>query len=198
MPAKYLIGLKCEGCKKTSDLISASTCELDFDKLQVQYDYGAIRSQVSKELIQRREPDLWRYIEFLPINADQKPDTSLGTGYTPLIKTKNLARDLGIEAELYIKDDRANPTHSFKDRLVEIAVAKALEFNYSTIACVSTGNLGNSVAAHAARAGLKAYVFIPHDLEPEKIRGTAIFSPTLIGIKGAYDQVNRFGCELAS
>lgn len=197
MPANLLLGLKCESCGRTYGLTPNNICEMDFGPLRVQYDYGAIKREVSRQAIQKREPDMWRYIEFLPINADQKPETSLGTGYTPLIRSKNLARALGIEAELYIKDDRANPTHSFKDRVVETAVAKALEFGYKAIACVSTGNLGNAIAAHAARAGLKAYVLIPDDLEPEKIRGTAIFGPVIVGVRGTYDQVNRLGSELA-
>jgi threonine synthase len=197
MPAQYLLGLKCEGCGRESGLIPQNICEFDFGPLRVQYDYARIAKAVSRELFGRREPDMWKYIEFLPINSDQKPETSLGTGYTPLIRAKNLARALGIEAKLYIKDDRANPTHSFKDRVVETAVAKAKEFGYDAIACVSTGNLGNAVAAHAARAGLKAYILIPCDLEQEKIRGTAIFNPVLVGVRGTYDQVNRLGTELA-
>ena len=178
MPAQYLQGLECVGCKRQLDLVPQQVCDYDFRVLNVKYDLERITQNVNRKLIADREPDMWRYIEFLPINGDEKPETSLHTGYTPLITAKNLAKALGVN-ELYIKDDRANPTHSFKDRVVETAVAKALEFGYQAFGCASTGNLGNSVAAHAARAGLKAYIFIPHDLEPEKVTGMVIFNPVL-------------------
>ena len=138
---------------------------------------------------------MWRYIEFLPIDADQKPATSLDTGYTPLLRANNLARALGVN-ELYIKNDTVNPTNSFKDRVVEMAVAKAIEFGYDSIGCVSTGNLANAVSAHAARAGLKAYVLVPDTLEEEKILAIGAFGPNLVRISGAYDQVNRLGVEI--
>ncbi len=196
MPSQYLRGLKCTNCRRISDLLPTQVCELDFAPLRVVYNFERIRAAINPNTIGDRYPDMWRYIEFLPINAEQKPETSLGTGYTPLVRARNLAEVLGVD-ELYIKDDRANPTHSFKDRVVEVAVAKALEFGYKAIACASTGNLGNAVAAHAARAGLKAYILIPADLELEKITGTAIFKPVLIGVRGSYDQVNRLGSEIA-
>ena len=199
MPKQFLNGLKCEfeSCGRLYGLVAQHICDADFAPLRVQYDYGKIRQNISREKIEGRAPDMWRYIEFLPIDGDEKPETSVSTGYTPLIRARNLSKSLGIEAELYIKDDRANPTHSFKDRVVEMAVAKAIEFGYTAIACASTGNLGNALAAHAARAGLNCYIFVPHDLEPEKIRGMMIFKPTLIGMKGVYDDVNRVCSEIA-
>ena len=196
MPAKYLLGLKCaDGCQREYTLLPTNTCDWDFGPLSVKYDYGAIARDVSRQKIQGREPTMWRYIEFLPIDADQKPATSLDTGYTPLLRANNLARALGVN-ELYIKNDTVNPTNSFKDRVVEMAVAKAIEFGYDSIACVSTGNLANAVSAHAARAGLRAYVLIPDTLEEEKIIAIGAFGPNLIRISGAYDQVNRLGSEI--
>lgn len=198
MPEQYLLGLKCDvGCGKEFTLIPQHICDVDFGPLRVQYDYPQIKKDIRRRKIDRRAPDMWRYIEFLPINGDKKPETSLSTGYTPLIRAGNLAKALGIQEELYIKDDRGNPTHSFKDRVVEMAVAKAKEFGYDDIACASTGNLGNALAAHAARAGLKCYIFVPHDLEQEKISGMLVFDPILIGIKGVYDEVNRLCSEIA-
>jgi len=160
----------------------------------VAYNYQAIASTISKEKIAARRPSLYRYAELLPV-ADESP-VDLGAGYTPLIRADRLAAELGL-GELWIKNDTVNPTGSFKDRVVSVALTKARELGFKVAACASTGNLGNSVAAHAAHAGLKSYVFIPSNLERGKVLGSAVYGTTLVAVDGNYDEINRLCSELA-
>ena len=171
-------------------------CEETFAPLEVAYDYDAIRRLVSRESIQAGPNSIWRYKPFLPVATDNPID--VGTGMTPLIKSTRLARRLGLK-NLYIKNDAVNmPTLSFKDRVVSVALTRAREFGFSTVSCASTGNLANSTAAIAAHAGLECCVFIPSDLEAGKILGTLIYNPTVMAVKGNYDQVNRLCSEVAN
>jgi threonine synthase len=160
----------------------------------VAYDYDAVRANISRESIAARRPDLWRYAELLPTTAGSSVD--LGDGFTPLIRADRLAAEIGL-SEVWLKNDTANPSGSFKDRPVSIALAMAQELGFKAAACASTGNLGNSVAAHAAHAGMKSYVFVPHDLEPNKILGSAVYGTTLVAVDGSYDDINRLCSELA-
>ena len=169
-------------------------CEFCFGPLEVSYDYEAISRVISRERIQNGPLTMWRYQDLLPVDGDHAVD--LQTGFTPLMKAPNLGRLLGLD-HLYIKNDAVNPTNSFKDRVVSVASTKALEYEFKTLACASTGNLAGSVAAHAARAGMNAYIFIPADLERGKVVGAAIYGPTLVAINGSYDDVNRLCSELA-
>jgi threonine synthase len=169
-------------------------CELCFGPLEVAYDYDAVKAVVSRESIAAGPRSLWRYKPLLPIEADHVVDTH--TGFTPLVKADNLGRALGLR-NLYVKNDTVNPTFSFKDRPVSIASTKALELGFDTLACASTGNLAGSVAAHAAKAGLRACIFIPADLEPSKVVGASIYEPTLVAVDGNYDDVNRLCSEIA-
>jgi threonine synthase len=162
--------------------------------LEVVYDYDAITRAVSRERIVEGPPTMWRYEDFLPVDADMALD--MGTGFTPLIRAENLGRKLGLE-NLYIKNDSVNPTFSFKDRVVSVASAKALEFEFDTLACASTGNLMGSVAAHGAKAGMNTIVLFPANLEKGKILGAAIYGATLVAVDGTYDEVNRLCSELA-
>jgi threonine synthase len=162
--------------------------------LEIVYDYDAIGNAISREKIAARDKNLWRYRELLPI--DGEPQVGMYSGFTPLVKAHRLAQALGVK-ELYIKDDSVNhPTFSYKDRVVSVAISKAIEFGFDTVSCASTGNLANSVAAHAAKAGLNCYVFVPDGLEQGKIIGSAIYGPKTIAIKGNYDDVNRLCSEI--
>lgn len=189
-------GLKCRECGRKYPKEPLHVCEFCFGPLEVEYDYEVIKNQLSREKILSRPTNLWRYRELLPI--DGEPRDGLSSGFTPLIRATNLANELGVR-ELYIKDDSVNhPTLSFKDRVVAVALSKAREFGFDTVACASTGNLANSVAAQAAVANFKRYIFIPADLESGKIIGSLIYSPNLIGVRGNYDQVNRLCSEIAA
>jgi threonine synthase len=190
----YIRGLKCRECGRLYPAEALHVCEYCFGPLEVDYDYEAIRATISREKIAAGPRSIWRYRDLLPIDGDQIVD--LGSGYTPLVKADNLARELGLR-ELYIKNDSVNPSFSFKDRPVSIASSKAVQLGFDTLACASTGNLACSVAAHAARAGMRACVFIPADLEQGKILGAAIYEPTLIAVDGNYDDVNRLCSEVA-
>jgi len=171
-------------------------CELCFGPLEVDYDYDLIARTVTRESIQAGPNSIWRYRAFLPVQTDDYID--VGTGMTPLIKANRLARRLGIK-NLYIKNDAVNmPTLSFKDRVVSVALSRARELGFSTVACASTGNLANSTAAIAAHAGLECCVFIPSDLEAGKVLGTVIYSPKVFSVQGNYDQVNRLCSEVAN
>ena len=171
-------------------------CEECFGPLEVAYDYDKIRSQVSRETIQAGPNSIWRYRSFLPVATDNYID--VGTGMTPLVESKRLARRLGLK-KLYIKNDAVNmPTLSFKDRVVSVALSRARELGFSTVSCASTGNLANSTAAIAAHAGLDCCVFIPADLEAGKVLGTLVYSPTVMAVEGNYDQVNRLCSEVAN
>ena len=169
-------------------------CEFCFAPLEVVYDYDGIRSRLTRERIESGPRSMWRYTDLLPGLDEHRVD--LGAGFTPLRPAPRLGAALGLR-DLWIKNDTANPTHSFKDRVVSVALTIAREFGYSVVACASTGNLANAVAAHAANAGMDAYIFVPYDLEPAKIVGTAVYGPKLVAVKGTYDDVNRLCSEIA-
>jgi len=190
----HVQGLRCRECGREYEAAPIFTCEWCFGPLEVAYDYDAIKASVTREKIAAGPLSLWRYSDLLPVEADAAVD--LGTGFTPLVRADRLAAELGL-GEVWLKNDTRNPTNSFKDRVVSVALSKALEFGFKVAACASTGNLANSVAAHAARAGLKSYVFIPADLEQGKIVTTAVYGGNLVAIKGNYDDVNRLCAELA-
>lgn len=189
----FATGLRCRECGRAYPIEPIYVCEVCFGSLEVVYDYAAIKRTISREKIAAGPSSIWRYRELLPVGDDV---VDINAGFTPLVKAKNLGQVLGLK-QLYIKNDCVNPSYSFKDRVVAVASTKAREFKFQAIACASTGNLACSVAAHAARAGMKSYVFIPSDLEQGKILGAAIYGPTLIAVEGNYDQVNRLCSELA-
>jgi threonine synthase len=183
----YVRTLRCRKCGREYPLGPVNLCDFCFSPLEVNYDYKSMAKDVSVEKITSGPSSIWRYRDLLPAN-DEVVD--LGTGFTPLTLAANLGRELGL-TQLYLKNDCLNPTYSFKDRAVSVAVTKAQEFGFTTLACASTGNLAASVAAHAAKAGLKAYVFLTSDVEPEKLVGIAVYNPTMVAVEGSYDQVNR-------
>jgi threonine synthase len=184
--------LRCRECGREYPIAPKHVCEYCFGPLEVVYDYESMQRAVSRESIDRGPTSLWRYRDMLPIEAEP---VDLQPGMTPLIKAKNLGEALGLK-NLYIKNDCANPTWSFKDRVVAIASSKAREFGFTTLACASTGNLANAVSAHAARAGMEAFVFVPNDLEAGKLLGSSIYGANLIAVDGSYDDVNRLCAEL--
>ncbi|MCL5290971.1 MAG: pyridoxal-phosphate dependent enzyme, partial [Actinobacteria bacterium] len=188
-------GLKCRECGLEYPLAAIHVCEYCFGPLEVVYDYDAIGREVSRESIAAGPRSIWRYAALLPVDVNFVVD--LGTGFTPLVRAENLAGELGLE-ELYVKNDTINPTSSFKDRVVSVALARAREFGFDVLACASTGNLANSVAAHAAKAGLSSYIFIPADLEAAKVLTTAVYGSTLVVVEGNYDAVNRLCSEVAA
>jgi threonine synthase len=188
--------LKCKECGAEYELKAMHVCELCFGPLEVAYDYDALRRQVTRESIQAGPNSIWRYRAFLPVASENPID--VGTGMTPLVQANRLARRLGLK-KLYIKNDAVNmPTLSFKDRVVSVALTRAKELGFDTVSCASTGNLANSTAAIAAHAGLDCCVFIPSDLEAGKVLGTLIYNPTVMAVKGNYDQVNRLCSEVAN
>ena len=188
--------LKCKECGQEYELQASHVCELCFGPLEVIYDYNALRHSVTRETIQAGPHSMWRYQKFLPVHSENPID--VGTVMTPLVRSQRLARRLGLN-KLYIKNDAVNmPTLSFKDRVVSVALTRARELGFTTVSCASTGNLANSTAAIAAHAGLDCCVFIPADLEAGKILGSLIYSPTLMAVKGNYDQVNRLCSEVAN
>ena len=190
-----VLGLKCRECERKYPKEPLHVCEFCFGPLEVDYNYEAIQKSISRRSIEQGPESLWRYIDLLPI--DGEPTDGLNSGFTPLIRAKNLGDALGVK-ELYIKDDSVcHPTLSFKDRVVAIALSKSKEFNFDTVSCASTGNLANSVAANAAIANLKCYIFIPADLELGKIVASLVYAPTVVGIMGTYDEVNRLCSEIA-
>lgn len=192
----YVKGLKCRECGRPYPKQAIYVCEYCFGSLEVDYDYEAIRKNLTREKISKGPNSLWRYRELLPL--DHEPTVGLTAGFTPFFRAKNLAKRLGI-SELYIKDDSCSHlTWSFKDRVVSVALSKAKELGFNTVSCASTGNLANSVAAHAAQAGFKCYIFIPADLELAKVVGTLVCAPTLVAVKGNYDDVNRLCAEIAA
>ena len=190
----FATNLRCRECGRLYALEPIHVCEFCFGPLEVIYDLDAARRTVTRERIAAGPRSIWRYRDLLPVRGERIID--INAGFTPLIRAENLARELGVK-ELYLKNDCVNPSYSFKDRVVSVASSKALEFGFDTLACASTGNLACAVAAHAARAGLKAYVFIPANLEAGKILGAAIYNPTLVAVDGNYDEVNRLCSELA-
>ena len=191
----FMRALKCRECGREYPLTATHVCEFDFGPLEVVYDYERIQESLTRATIQSRPKSMWRFRELLPVADD--PTVGVQVGFTPLIKADRLAKRLGIR-ELWIKNDTVNyPSLSFKDRVVSVALSRAKELGFTTVACASTGNLANSVAANAASAGLRAYVFIPSDLEQGKILNSLIYGANVIGIKGHYDEVNRLCAEIA-
>ncbi len=190
----HVTALRCRGCDREYPVEPINACEFCFGPLEVSYDYESIARTVTRKSIADGPLTMWRYHDFLPVDAEAAVD--LATGFTPLLRAKNLGRLLGLE-HLYIKNDSVNPTFSFKDRPVSVTTTKALEFEFETLACVSTGNLMGAVAAHGAKAGMRTLVFYPAYLEPGKIIQTAVYGPTLVAVEGTYDQANRFCSELA-
>jgi threonine synthase len=190
-----LYELRCRECGKTWGNQPRSICDDCFSPLEVSYDYDALRASVTRERVASRAPNMWRYAELLPLPQDYEPN--LPVGLTPLFRAPRLARHFGA-TNLFIKNDAVClPTLSFKDRVVAVALSQARNFGFDTIACSSTGNLANAVAAQAARNGLKAWIFVPADLEPAKILGTQVFGAKLVRIAGSYDQVNRLCSQIA-
>jgi threonine synthase len=188
-------GLKCRLCGKSYPKEPTNFCPEDFGPLEVDYDYDAIAESLSREKISLRPENMWRYRELLPI--DGEPTVGVQVGGTPLVKADRLADALGVE-ELYVKNDAVNfPTLSFKDRVVSVALSKAREFGFEVVGCASTGNLGNSVAANAAAAGLRSFILVPADLERSKLLGTSVYGAQLVGVRGTYDQVNRLCTQIA-
>jgi threonine synthase len=185
--------LSCRECGTTYPLEALYVCERCFGPLEVAYDHSGLDRDEAKRKIQAGPAGIWRYADFLPFA--ERPRDPLQPGLTPLIRADRLAERLGLE-EVWIKNDAANPTHSFKDRVVAVALAKARELGFTTVACASTGNLANAVAAHAAAAGLESYVFVPADLEEQKLLATGVYGTRLIGVRGNYDDVNRLCTEL--
>ena len=190
----YATGLRCRKCGQEYPLKPIRVCDFCLSPVEVNYDYKALAGVLSHQIISEGPSTLWRYRDLLPV--EDKGEVDLGTGFTPLVKADNLGRELGLD-ELYIKNDCLNPTYSFKDRAVSVAVTKAREFGFDTVACASTGNLAASVAAHAVKANMKAYVFVPATVEPGKLVGVAIYKPNLITVDGSYDDVNRLCAEVA-
>jgi threonine synthase len=187
--------LKCKECGTAYELDASYVCENCFGPLEVAYDFSELDAVAAKRRIQAGSQGIWRYADFLPFEG--RPGDPLEPGLTPLLRADRLAERLGVGAEIWIKNDAANPTHSFKDRVVAVAVAKAKELGFETIACASTGNLANAVAAHAAAAGLESYVFVPANLEEQKLLATGVYGTNLVGVRGNYDDVNRLCTQLA-
>jgi threonine synthase len=185
----------CRNCGATFGLIAQHACAECFGPLEVDYD-GELMRAVSREQIEAGPQNIWRYAGLLPVGQDPAERVSLDPGMTPLVRADRLAAELGMTGGLWVKDDSANPTHSFKDRVVSLAATAARRLGYTKIACASTGNLANSVAAHAARAGLPSVVFIPADLETGKVVQSAVYGQTLVAVDGSYDDVNRLTSEL--
>jgi len=193
MPAE---ALQCKECREEFELGASYVCDRCFGPLEVRYDHSALDDPAElRRKIQAGPPSIWRYVDFLPF--DRRPRTGLDAGFTPLIRSERLAERLGL-GEVWVKNDAANPTHSFKDRVVNVAVAKARELGFDVVACASTGNLANAVAAHAAAAGLESYVFVPSDLEEQKILATGVYGTRLVAVRGNYDDVNRLCTELSA
>ena len=190
----HVSGLRCRECDREYPVEPLNVCDFCFGPLEVVYDYVSIGNSISRESIANGPLTMWRYHDLLPVNSEYVLD--MGTGFTPLVRAKNLGRVLGLD-NLYIKNDSVNPTFSFKDRVVSVATAKALEFEFDVLACASTGNLAGAVAAHGAKAGMKTMVFFPADLEKGKIIGAGIYGADLVAVDGTYDQVNRLCSELA-
>ena len=192
--ATTLQGLRCKECGREYPLEAHYFCADCFGPLEVAYDYGDLDAAEVRRRIQAGSDGIWRYADFLPFES--RPAAALEPGLTPLIRADRLAERIGV-GEVWIKNDAANPTHSFKDRVVAVALAKAIELGFDTIACASTGNLANAVAAHAAAAGIESFVFVPTDLEEQKLLATSVYGTTLVGVDGAYDDVNRLCTQLA-
>ena len=190
----FLDGLRCRNCSLSQPIGPSFVCPACFGPLEVVYDLPAIASAIDRKTIEARAPGIWRYRELLPV--DRAPERGLPVGSTPLLRAERLGAELGLD-RLWLKDDTRNPTLSFKDRVVAVAAARAVEFGFDTLACASTGNLAGATAAAAAALGLKAFVFVPADLEPAKIEHALAYGATLVRIDGTYDDVNRLSLEIA-
>jgi threonine synthase len=186
---RRVLGLRCRECGAEYEVQATHVCGACFGPLDVRYDYDVIRRSLSRERIAAGPPSMWRYRDLLPVE-DGAPVVTLGEGFTPLVRAERLGAELGL-ANLYLKNDSMNPTNSFKDRVVSVAVSWARAHGFETIGCASTGNLANAVAAYAARAGLEGCVFLPEDTEAEKLVATGVFEPTVVAVRGTYDDVNR-------
>ena len=185
---------RCKECSREYPLTPMNVCDFCFGPVEIQYDYAEIKKHVSRKSIESGPNTMWRYAPFLPVDGTNPVD--IKAGFTPLVKADRLGEMLGLN-NLYLKNDSVNPTFSFKDRVVAVAATAARDFGFDTIACASTGNLAGAVAAHAAKAGMKCYVFIPADLELGKIIGASIYGPNMVAVKGNYDDVNRLCSEIA-
>ena len=192
--SERILSLRCRACGATTPIAPAHACDECFGPLEVAYDYAEIGRRVSRASIDAGPASIWRYRDLLPLEDDLEPIT-LGEGWSPLIRAENLGELLGLR-NLYLKNDTQNPTNSFKDRVVSVAASWARGHGFGTIACASTGNLANAVAAYAAHAAMRAVIIIPADLEAAKISTTAVFRPTLVRVNGTYDDANRLGSEL--
>ncbi len=188
----YATALRCRKCGREYPLEPLTVCDFCLSPLEVTYDYKSMAAQLTREKLAAGPLSMWRYRDMLPVKGEV---VDLGTGYTPLIRARNLGAELGLD-HLYVKNDCLNPTYSFKDRVVSVAISKALEFGFKAVACASTGNLAASVAAHAAKAGIKAFVFVPAGVGTGKLIGAAVYNPTLITVNGSYDDVNRLCRQL--
>lgn len=184
--------MRCKECKRDYPAEPSYVCDFCFGPLEVVYDYDSIARSISREKIKDGPLTIWRYADLLPADVDSAVD--IGAGMTPLLRADNLGRELGLN-NLWIKNDAANPTHSFKDRVVSVASTKAREFDFDTLACASTGNLAGAVMAHGAKARMRTLVFMPSDIEEGKIVGASIYGPTVL-VNGNYDEVNRLCSEL--
>jgi threonine synthase len=191
MPAE---ALQCKECRERYPLEARYVCDVCFGPLEVGYDFSSLEPEASRRRIQAGPQSIWRYSDFLPF--ERAPQSALAAGVTPLVRADRLAERLGL-GEVWVKNDAANPTHSFKDRVVTVALAKARELGYEVVACASTGNLANAVAAHAAAAGLESFVFVPADLEEQKILATGVYGARVVAVRGNYDDVNRLCTELS-
>src|SRR6202048_2908215 len=188
------LGMRCRECGSEYELQATHVCEMCFGPLDVVYDQAALKKVVSRQRIEQGPKSMWRYRDLLPIE-ESTPVVTLGEGMTPLVKADRLGAELGLK-NLYLKNDSMNPTNSFKDRVVSVAISWARANGFETIACASTGNLANAVAAYAARAGLECFVFIPVDLEPAKVVSISVFDPNVVAVRGNYDEVNRLCSQL--
>ncbi len=188
--------LVCRECGKEYPTLAIHVCEMCFGPLEVKYDYEEIKKTISRRKIEDGPHSMWRYLDLLPVEGTAIVGPH--AGFTPMVRARNLGAYLGLD-ELYLKNDTVNhPTLSFKDRVVAVALTRARELGFETVACASTGNLANSVAAHAAAAGMQCYVFIPSDLEAAKVLGNLIYRPNVVEVEGNYDDVNRLCSEIAS
>jgi threonine synthase len=196
-PASHVRGLRCRACGRPEELGPSFVCVACFGPLEVDYDHDVARERLTHATIAARAPGIWRYLELLPVAA--VPKRGLAVGSTALVRADRLARDLdlGTGTALHLKDDTRNPTLSFKDRVVAVATARAVEFGFDTLACASTGNLAGATAAAAAAAGLRAFVFVPADLEPAKVEHALSYGATVVRVDGTYDDINRLSLEIA-
>lgn len=187
-------GLKCKECGREVAAKAIHVCEYCFGPLEVDYNYDLIKKHITRASIEAGPHTLWRYWDLLPVETRNM--VTIHEGFSPLFHAKNLGKLLGLK-HLYVKNDSVNPTYSFKDRVVSVALSRTRELGFDTVACASTGNLAGAVAAYGAVAGFKTFVFIPADLEANKVLGAGVYDPVIVGVKGNYDEVNRLCAEIA-